>query len=192
MSIKYNTVRKVHLYACLSTTALLLMFLVTSFIMVHHDIFDHESKTESKTISYKVDLTSLDAKKKWLKELGIPGRLVKSSTNPVGNEVLEYDYAAGNSRITFLPKEGLLEVMTTTKSKADAIVGVHRQRGYGGSLKYKIHAFLLDVMAISLLLFVLTGLYMWMRWYKKDKWVWIVFFGGMAYFGTFLLYFTFA
>lgn len=192
MKIKYATVRKIHLYACLSTCALLLMFIITSFIMVHHDSFDHSSKTEVRTINYGKTVDKIDETENWLKQQGVYGRLAKKYINQGGNHVLEYNHAGGSHKVTFISDKHLVEIIETSKSDADAIVGIHRQRGYGGRWKYTIHAFFLDIMAISLLLFTITGLYMWLRWYKKDRWVWVVFFSGLIYFGTFVCYFTFA
>ncbi|MCB0634767.1 MAG: hypothetical protein KDD15_33780, partial [Lewinella sp.] len=49
----------------------------------------------------------------------------------------------------------------------------------------KIHsyAFLLDILAISLIVFTITGIIMWFHLLKKDKWAWVIFVAGFVYFG---------
>lgn len=190
MTIKYNTVKKIHLYACLSTTAVLLMFILTSYVMIYHDQFDHEVVKESEVLDY--DASSDDDLQLWAKEHGVPGRMVKSYKNNAGHTVLEYRNAATHTRMTFIAATGQVDVVRTTKSKADAFVGIHRNRGYGGGLSYNVYAFFLDVLGVSLILFAITGIIMWMKMLKGNGWAWLILLGGLAYFGLVWMYITFA
>ncbi|MCG2459859.1 hypothetical protein K8352_03795 [Flavobacteriaceae bacterium F89] len=191
MRIQYKTVKKIHLYACLATAALLLMFIFTSYFMIYHDQFDHDSVNKTELFNFNSSSVSDQDLQNWADEHHVPGRLVKSYSNPASDPVLEYANAKVDTRITFLTGTDQIEVTSTTKGKVDAFVRIHRNMGYGGGFSYNIYAFLLDVLGASLILFTITGIFMWMRLLKNNKWAWIIFLGGLAYFGSVLLYLTF-
>lgn len=187
----YKTVKKIHLYACLSTAALLLMFIFTSYFMIYHDQFDHDLIDRRELFDFNTSSLSLQDLQNWADEHNVPGRLLKSYSNPAADPVLEYANAKVNTRITFLAATNQIEVASTTKGKVDAFVGIHRNLGYGGGFSYNAYAFLLDVLGVSLILFTITGIFMWMRLLRNNKWAWILFLSGLAYFGSVLLYLTF-
>ncbi len=43
----YKLIKKIHLYACLITAAVLVMFILTSYLMIHHHHFDQESTKQT-------------------------------------------------------------------------------------------------------------------------------------------------
>lgn len=192
MKIKYKTVKKIHLYACLSTVPVLVMFICTSYVMIYHNHFDHDTTNTKEVLNFDSSVVSNQDRQDWSKAHDVPGRLIKSYSNPTGHPVLEYQNAGGLTRLTFIEASGQVNVARTSKSKADAFVGIHRNTGYGGGMSYNIYAFLLDIMGVSLLLFTITGVFMWMKLLKNNKWTWIILFGGFVYFGAMLIYLTFS
>lgn len=182
MKINYRLIKKIHLYACLSTVAVLLMFIFTSYLMIHHNWFSHERQSE--TIA--ADLDALPGSEQDWRALTakykIKGRLVREQSANKGEIVREYASAAGSTRITIFSDKNQLEIIRTSKSAADAVVGIHRQRGYGGPLQYSLYALLLDLLGISLIVFTITGIIMWFKLLKNHKIAWIIFIGGFIYF----------
>ncbi|GAB1452787.1 hypothetical protein MASR2M47_28430 [Draconibacterium sp.] len=168
------------------------MFILTSYVMHYHDRFNHDSNTATEVLSTASSIASEEEMLKWIEKHDIKGRLVRDYLNPAGNRVFDYADAGGSTRVTFISANNQVVVDKTTRSKADAITGIHRQHGYGGGLTYNLYAFHLDILGVSLILFTITGVIMWIRLLKKDKWTWIIFFGGLAYFGSVLLYLTFS
>jgi hypothetical protein len=192
MKINYKLIKKIHSYACLATVALLLMFIFTSYMMIYHDWFDNEAQTETKIVDVSVVPASEEEWSLLAKEHRVSGRLTGTQTNPVGEVIRNYATAAGFTRLTYQPDQGKMEITHTDKSKANAIIGIHRQRGYGdGPLQYNVYALLLDILAISLIIFTITGIIMWFRLLKNDKWAWVIFVAGFIYFGFTLLYLTY-
>lgn len=102
MTINYKIIKKIHLYACLSTAAVLLMFIVTSYLMIHHSWFDHEASKETRTFELAEAPASEADWNDWATRQGISGRLVRTQTNASGDPVREYAHAGGQSRVTFL------------------------------------------------------------------------------------------
>lgn len=191
MKINYKIIKKIHLYACLSTVALLLMFIFTSYMMIHHDWFNHESTQETEAIDLATAPATETDWQHWAGKHDIPGRLVRSNTNKDGEPVREYATAAGSTRVIYRADRGQVEITRTSKSTANAIIGVHRHRGYGGGLTYNFYAFLLDLLAVGLIIFTITGIIMWFRLLKNDRWAWVIFIAGGIYFGITLLYLTY-
>lgn len=192
MKIKYKTIKKIHLYACLSTTTILLMFILSSYVMIYHDYFSHDTTNSTEILNFDASLITEQDRINWAEEHDVEGRFINSYSNPAGHPVLEYQHAGGKTRLTFIVSSSQVEVAQTIKSKADAFAGIHRNKGYGGGLAYNIYAFLLDIVGVSLLVFTISGVYMWMKLLKKNKWTWIILLSGLAYFSSVLLYLTFS
>lgn len=183
MKINYKLIKKIHLYACLSTVAVLLMFIFTSYLMIHHNWFDHEQEEEKITAAVSAVPTSGADWQAFIREYDIKGRLVRENIRDNGDVVREYARAEGSTRITFAAGQNQAEIVRRTKSTADAVIGVHRQRGYGGPLQYSLYAFLLDVLALSLIVFTITGIIMWFKLLKNSPIAWVIFISGFIYFG---------
>ena len=191
MKIKYKLIKKIHLYAGLSTTALLIMFILTSYIMIYHKSLSHESTKETQLFDVERKLNSAEEWAQWIAEHDINGRFDYAQIEKKENPFQEYADAGGSTRITYLSGQNKMEVVKTYKSTSDALEGIHRQRGFDGGPSYKLYAILLDLLGTSLILFTITGIFMWMKLLKYDKWAWIVFVGGFLYFGFTLIYLTY-
>lgn len=192
MKISYKLIKKIHLYACLSTAALLLMFILTSYVMIHHNWFDMERTTETQSYELAKAPEAEADWHRWAREQGISGRLVRNQTTKEGYPMLEYVHAGGSARITYKADEGKAEVVRNIKSTAGAIAGIHRHSGYGGGLGYNFYAFLLDLLGVGLIVFTITGIIMWFRLLKNDKWAWIIFISGFIYFSITVIYLTYS
>lgn len=184
MKIRYKHIKKIHLYACLSTVATLLMFIFTSYLMIHHSWFSHEPTKETTIV--KLDhIPSSDADWRTIADqYEVSGRLVREHTNQMGNLIREYERAGGSVRLVVRPNQKDMEMIRTTKSSTDAIIGIHRQRGYGGLLQYNLYAFLLDMLGVSLILFTITGVIMWFKVLQNNRVAWIIFVAGLVYVGV--------
>lgn len=183
MKIKYILIKKIHLYASLSTAALLLMFLFTSYLMIHHNWFDHEQQSKTSYVSYDAPLDQEPDWQKMLEQYDIKGRFIEEKHNQDGNLCRTYASASGRTILTILRDKNQLEILQNTKSTADALIGIHRQRGYGhGPIQYNLYALLLDLTGVSLILFAITGVIMWLRILKNNLTAWIIFGLGFVYF----------
>ena len=83
-----------------------------------------------------------------------------------------------------MANQNQVEIIKTTKSNANAFFGIHRTRGYGGPIQYNLYAFLLDILGVSLIIFTITGIIMWFKVLKNNRWAWIIFIAGLVYVGT--------
>lgn len=184
MKIKYDLIKKIHLYACLSTVAILIMFIFTSYLMIHHDWFSHKQQSETTTLDLDTIPTSKQDWQTLIDQQGIKGRLLRENTNNKGDFFREYASAAGSTRLSFISNKNQVEIVQTSKSTTDAIIGIHRQRGYEGPLQYSLYAVLLDLFGISLIVFTITGIIMWFKHLKNHRTAWVIFISGFIYFST--------
>ncbi len=183
----YGLLKKIHLYACLSTVAVLLMFILSSYIAIHHDFFHREPTKAIEEVTF--GQSNID-ERTWIsleKKHKISGRLSREVTKD-GTITRHYNAAGSSTKLIYTPDPGTIKIERTKKNSAGAFFGIHRQRGYGGGLKYDIHAFFLDVTGFALILFSVTGVIMWLHLLKNNKIAWFVFLVGLIYYGCVIWY----
>lgn len=185
----YTVIKQIHLYSTLLTVALLIMYIVTSYMMIYHDTFKVE-RNENPVV--KVDIKTADINKaSWASLLSkhhINGRLIKEHINHKGELIRVYESANSNTRIVISKNRRTAEIKTTELNLSGSIIGLHRMRGFVGSLKYQLYAFMLDITGVSLILFSVTGVILWLKLLKFNRIAWVIFFCGFLYVGAVIVY----
>jgi len=185
----YYIIRKVHLYASLSTVTFLIMYLVTSYLMIHGDLFKTYHR-ENDVVEIKVEPSEV-SKDNWAQFMDdhhISGRLVNERISPEGDIIREYARAGKNFNTTIFKQSNLVEITTIDKSTAGTLVGLHRIRGFGGPLVYDLYAIMLDLVGFSLILFALTGMILWLKLLNNNLIAWIVLLSGFTYVTAIIAY----
>ena len=62
---------------------------------------------------------------------------------------------------------------TRTENARDVLVGFHRLHGYGGGWLYDMWVLFYDLASLSMIVFALTGIYLWWRLTKRRFWGWL-------------------
>jgi len=185
----YQIIRQIHLYSSLSIVALLLMYILSSYMMIYHDWFKVESKNETKII---LDITAEDINEanwdSFLKTNGIKGRLVRERFEESGDIIRLYESAKGYAEITVFEKADQVEIRSGELNLSGKINEIHRLRGFGGPFLYNIYAILLDMVGIALILFVLTGVILWLKLLQHNKVAWTILILGFLYVSAVLGY----
>lgn len=184
MSLKNNTywlIRKIHLYASLSTVALLLMYLVTSYMMMYHSWFSHDNKEQVFSIKVNPADVSDDNWDLFVDKHAIKGRLIRERFTESGDLNREYSGVGVNYKITVFKNKNEVEIKSTKLNLTGTIIGFHRLRGYGGPLQYNLYALLLDAVGLSLILFAITGVILWLKLLNNDKIAWTILALGFVY-----------
>ena len=177
----YRLIKKIHLYACLSTVAVLAMFILTSYLMIHHKTF-HQDPIKT-TLEVDVDITSENDWTQLIRDRKIKGRMNKE-VRKEGQWIREYASAEQFSRLSYDVETARLTINRNDQHFANALKGIHAQRGYRGPLPYLIYAFLLDMVGLSLIIFTITGVILWFQLLKNDRIAWIIFAAGFLYFAS--------
>ncbi len=185
----YLIIKQIHLYSSLLTVALLFMYIITSYMMIYHDWFKVEEQNKSETsIIVTPDEINDENWPKFLKENNIRGRLGNERFNNDGDLIRDYYSTGEESRIKILKDRNQVEIVTTQFNLSGNIIGLHRLRGYGGPIVYNIYAFMLDIVGISLILFAITGVILWLKLLKFNRLAWAIFIFGFLYVGSVIIY----
>ena len=188
----YQIMRQVHLYSSLTIVALLLMYVISSYMMIYHDWFQVETRNESKiTLDIKPEEINVDNWGSFLNENNIKGRLVRENFEESGDIVRLYESAKGYAEITIFKKVDQVEIRSADLNLSGKINEMHRLRGFGGPLLYNIYAVLLDLVGVGLILFVLTGVILWLKLLKHNKLAWTILILGFIYVSAVLGYLIF-
>lgn len=178
----YKITKQVHLYSSLTTVALLLMYILTSYMMIYHDWFKVERSEENPiVVNVTIEEVSNENWESFLNANNITGRLTRENFKKNGDLVRTYSSAKGNSKVTIVNDKNEVEIIRTALNLSGKIIGLHRMRGYGGSAIYNFYALLLDIVGISLILFAITGVILWMQLLKRDKIAWTMLLLGFVY-----------
>lgn len=188
----YQIIRQIHLYSSLTIVALLLMYVISSYMMIYHDLFHVETMNESKiTLDIVPEQINTNNWSHFLKKNNIKGRMVRESIEESGDIIRLYESAKDYAEITIFKNTNQVEIRSADLNLSGKINEMHRLRGFGGPLIYNIYAVLLDLVGISLIMFVLTGVILWLKLLKHNKLAWTILILGFIYVSAVLGYLIF-
>jgi hypothetical protein len=158
-------------------------------MMIYHDWFTPKD-IEEDPIIIKVNPEEVSDEnwEAFLSRNKVRGRLIRENLNKNGNLVRMYSSAKDEVKITLFNDINQVEIAVINLNTSGKIIGLHRTRGYGGSWVYNIYALLLDIVGISLMLFAITGVILWLKLLKHNKIAWTVLFLGFIYVSTVIAY----
>lgn len=186
----YALIRTVHLFSGLILAAAMLMYTITGWVMAHHDWFGesepvitvHELSSQVAT-SMPQGLSADDARR-WQQqigdELGMRGRTAKRHATDDG---WRFEYARPGTLEKLALTPGISEVTLTVEEPGTVAMlnRLHHLHGYGGAPRYFLWGLLVDVTSVALILFPLTGIYLWFVLKKDRRLGWVILGGSSAY-----------
>ena len=185
----YQVIKQIHLYSTLVTLAFLLMYIITSYMMIYHDQFKME-ETEHPAVVIPTSGEEINSQywESLISKHKIDGRLVRDNVNSDGELVRIYSGAKKESKITYYKDRKEIKIQTSSMNMSGSIIGLHRLRGYGGPFIYNFYAVMLDIVGISLILFAVTGVILWLKLLKFNKMAWVILIFGFLYVGAVITY----
>lgn len=181
MANRLNTnkiLRKLHFYASLPIFAFAILYIVTGYIVSRHDWFPQgvESKvTQVQPLNYLPDTTRLENFGLEIKEqFNISGRMDYRRNSK--NEILFSFYRPGvnNFVVVHTALDSVTISRTEMKTVREVSKRMHRLHGFKGGTIYVIWAILLDLVALSMIVFSITGFLIWYRSRHMIKYGWFV------------------
>ena len=162
----YQIIRRIHLYTAFFLLSLVLMYFVTGYLMIHEGLLanrDPEKKTRAAHLKYKGEKTP-EAYAGYLEEnFGLEGKRQPPQKQEDGSWRFEY-FRPGTSYVAVISAAGdSVRITETTEHLRRTLIGFHRLHGYGGGFLYDIWAVLYDLASIALILFTLSGIYLWYK-----------------------------
>jgi hypothetical protein len=176
--IKLNkALRSIHFFSSVLIFAFALMYILSGLVMVKHKWFPHgeeQKLTLVKPLNYTPDTTDIEELSRAIKlQFDISGRLV-FSRNQKKEISLNYYRPGVRNVVTIHNNLDSVTIVRTEKITFGEIsTRIHRLHGYQGGVLYYIWAGLLDLTAISMIIFAITGIWLWYRSLKVFKLGWL-------------------
>lgn len=165
--IYFKIIKQIHLVSSVILLTFIFIFLVTGIILVNRNLFDatETEVTNSKVLVEKPMNGNPDEYADYLKEkFGYKGRQLHRKENN-GNYIFQYNFQGTNNEITLTPSQDTLYIRSG-KQQMNLIsfsTKLHHMRGFSGGLEYTLWAVFYDLTAISLIVFAITGILLWIK-----------------------------
>ena len=186
----YATIRTIHLVTGLILAAVITMYCVTGWVMAHREWFEGAQKrvTEHSLTSAVAGRMpaglSFEEAASWHRQIGdeLAMRGRPAARDPFdGGWQFEYNRPGTVEKLRVRP--GTAEVALTVEEGGAywMLNRLHHLHGYAGPARYTLWGFLVDVTSVALILFPLSGIYLWFVLKKDRRFGWAIFGLSSAY-----------
>src|SRR4051794_1010930 len=191
----YNAVRKIHLYCGLIILAFLMMYFVSGYMMAHRPWFVTASPPPTPRTATLESADALPAEQLAAEvktQLGLAGRIQFPQKQPAGTtrfwvvrpgSMVRVDVPAGGRQI---------HVTTQRVGLVGTLVMLHKVNGYDDQLLFDAYAFFCDLAGLSMILFAVSGVYLWWKRAKHRAWGVLCLAASCAYAAAVMLHFAYA
>lgn len=114
-------------------------------------------------------------------EIAPRGRLVGPQPTPADGLVVRYTRPGGSVEATTTPGQSELVVVTTRHGWIRTLRGLHVLTGYAGGAAFVVWSLLLDLTALAVIGFALSGVYLWYKLSRRRRLGWLVLVGSWCY-----------
>lgn len=193
-----KVIRRTHMYLALFLAPWMLMYALSSLAMNHREYLKEryggkppvweKEREQTYTGTFPEDASRQMVAEQILHALdlegayGIRGRLDRGRLTITRNDPLV------PRRITYTPEDGKLVVERRIFRTPTFLEGLHRRRGYQhGYFLEDAWAFSVDLVIVSMIFWVLSGLWVWWELKATRRWGAVCAAGGIGLFALFLL-----
>lgn len=173
----YPLIRKIHLYLALSLFLFTLMYFFSGYVMIHESWFgrpEAQLAEEIRPLPRPLKGTEPNISEYLQEELNIPGKRFPGELQEDGTLRFNYWRPGEGYEVTVYPDRPEVTIKHRRWQWQETTIGFHRLHNYKGGWIYAIWAFLLDIVSLSLIVFGITGIYMWFKLTKKRLAGWIL------------------
>lgn len=173
----FKVLRQVHLALSLFILVFTLMYVVTGFILSNHQWFEPgKDNVEEITLPLNVPFDTLNPEhsgNQLRKYLEITGRLEPAGKS--GEQTWKYyvHKPGASHEIHVNTSDKSVFILSRANSSLEAVAGgLHKIHDFYGGWKYVLWAVFYDLAAVSLILFAVTGILIWIKLRKAHSWGW--------------------
>ena len=181
----YMLIKRIHFFSAAVVGVFLLYVFLTGYLLTSHKWFDDEEK-ESKVREEQIGTTGITGREElaayFQKALDLGGKW--EVLGSPGNRNLEILYVTPRQRhlLKYDPGTETAVIETKGHNSYDVLTVLHRMHGYGGgNILYKLYLFMSDTASLSLLVFVITGAFLWLKLLKRKIWGIVILVLGCSY-----------
>lgn len=188
----YQTIRKIHLFVTLVLATFIFMYFATGFIMIYEETFQRKNISVEK-VRQRIDgIRSIapDSLVEWLREkYNLHGR----ASFDENTDRVKVDFShPGTVATVRVPRSSDSVFVEVKKGDLNTLLHhYHRLHGYRGGLNYFAWAFVYDLSAASMIVFSITGFYLWYKTERKRLPGWLVFAASTLLTFSTIVYLTF-
>ena len=159
----YSIIRKIHLYSAFVVASFLLMYFLTGAMIITEDIFPRmRAETVTGKIATRNDQTEGQTVDEICKQYDIHGEKTRGEgTN--GNTNYSFFRPGYRAELVFAGGGDSVAIKINQGTFGSVMSDFHRLRGYKGSWTHWLWALLYDLSCIALLVFAISGAYLWWK-----------------------------
>jgi hypothetical protein len=164
----FNRIRQLHLYAAFVLTTFVVMYFVSGFVMIFEDNFKREKISQEEVVReipgiHTSDADSLIARLK--NSFQVHGQYTIHKDKG-GQTMVNFRRPGTETDLVISAKTDSVSVTIKKQNFITVLHALHRLRGYNGGWNYYAWAFMFDLSALSMIVFALSGVYLW---YKNER-----------------------
>jgi hypothetical protein len=187
----YTIIRQVHLYSGLVLLMWVTMYFVTGAVMTHGELVPRSQPAQQTSEHALTGLTASSGEalaEALTAQLDLPGRVVSSERRPSGEWVIRLANARVSVEAVVSPPLDHARITRRTAGAVGTMHGLHRLHGYGGGWLYNLWAVVYDLASVALIVFAVTGVYLWHRLTRRRLLGWTLLSIGVGYTIAMVLY----
>jgi len=191
----YNVVRKIHLYCGLIILAFLMMYFVSGYMMVHRPWFLGSSPpptTQTATLEFDGALPPEQLAAEVRTKLALAGRIQFPQKQPADMTRFWVNHPGAMVRVDVPAGGRRVQVTTQRTGLVGTLIMLHKVRGYDDQLLFDAVALFCDMAGLSMILFAISGVYMWWKRARNRLWGILCLTASCAYAARMMLYFAYA
>ena len=191
----YSILRKIHLYTAMILLCFVVMYFVSGYPMIHEDLLpnpDPDRTTRTESLHRAGDMEPEAFSAHLQQEFDLRGKRLEPKHLRDGGWKFRY-FRPGTEHEAVVDADGnRVRITREEEHFRRTLIGFHRLHGYGGGWLYTLWAILYDLASLSLIVFALTGIYMWYKLTSKRLLGWILLGLNFSYATATVLYLIYA
>ena len=167
----YDAIRRIHLYTGVGLLAFVVMYFVTGYVLIHHEWFPDATPVKSmreETLTPSPGTPPEEYSAVLQRQFDLAGKRQPPVRMKDGAWKFQYVRPGATHEAIVPPSGGTVRITTTTNFSArQTLVQFHRLHGYGGGWVYDLWMVLYDLASAAMIVFALSGIYLWYKLTKR-------------------------
>lgn len=169
----YHFIRKIHLYCGLIILIYLMMYFVSGYMMVHRPWFlgpQPPPVTRTAALAPSGDLPTEQLAAQVQQRLRLAGRIQFPQKQPAGMTRFWVNHPGTMTRVDIPAGQNAATVTTQRVGLVGTLIMLHKVSGYDRNLVFDAYALFCDLAGLSMILFALSGVYLWWKRVRNHAW----------------------
>lgn len=185
----YDRIRQIHLFTAFILTVFVLMYFITGLVMIFENTFQRKDNSVT-TIVKEIPGIRESSGDNLIAELRrnfqVSGQYQMQKTG--ARTVVDFRHPGTEANVVLTDRSDSVKVTMKRKNFVAVMHQFHRLHGYHGGWNYRLWAFLYDLSALSMIVFAITGVYLWYKTERNRLPGWLILIGFTLFTGYTLIY----